>query len=150
MSALKDNLLKPGSRSAVVADCVQLVDDEVASKKGVAGVMIKGGYKAFKKLKPGIVSEAVDHLLEPFVTALDNVYADYLQSDPDKKTAFDKWAGGREKQVANELLGVTDDIIRRSDKTVIKKIYNGLRKIAEKNVIQAVPGVSRLIMKHVN
>jgi hypothetical protein len=150
MGALKDTLLDTGNRSAVVADCVQLVDDEVASKKGITGAIIKGGYKAFKKLKPGIVKDAVDHLLDKFVEVLDDIYADYLKAEPAKKKAFDTWAGGREKQIANELLGVTDAIINGSDKTVIKKIYGGLRKTAEKNVMQAVPGISRLIIKYAN
>ena len=54
--------------------------------------------------------------------------------------------GGRARD--DDLLGVTDAIIARSSKTALKKIYNGLRKIAERNVAQAVPAVGRLIDKY--
>ena len=145
MGALKDKLLEPGKRPDVVADCVQLVDNEVNAKKGVSGMVIKTGYKAFKALRPNIVKEAVDHLLDQFVEKLEKHYDACLAANA---ASFETYATPRDKEIANDLLGVTDAIIAKSDKSALKKIYGGLRKVAEKNVAQAVPGTARVIDKH--
>ena len=149
MGLLKDKLLENGSRAGVVQDCVGLVDGQVAAKKGVSGMMIKGGYKAFKAIKPTIVKEAVEILLDDFVVVLDNHYDAYLAEDPNKGTPFEKWAVMRDHKIADDMLGITDGMMNRSNKKAIKKIYQGMRKVAEKNVAEAVPDMARLIVKHV-
>ncbi|MBN2714814.1 MAG: hypothetical protein JXX14_03100 [Deltaproteobacteria bacterium] len=148
MGFLKDTILSDEKRPSVVQDCAQLVDAEVAAKSGMTGMMIKTSYKMFKAIKPTIVQTAVDHLLNDFAEKLDQQYERYLAAVPDKSQPFDRWATSRDKEIANQLLGVTDDIIARSDKAAIKKIYNGLRGVAEKNVQAAVPAVGRLVMKY--
>jgi len=148
MGILKETLLQEDKRPTVIKDCAKLVDDEVAGKRGITGVMIKGGYKAFKAIKPRIVTDAVDHLLDDFAGVLDGQYQTYIDGDPDMKVPFDRWAGDRDMEIADGLLGVTDDIMARSDKRALKKIYNGLRKVAQRNVAEAVPAVGRLVIKH--
>jgi hypothetical protein len=148
MGILKDTLLAETRRPAVVTDCAKLVDAEVAAKKGVTGLMIKGGYAAFKAVKPGIVTKAVEHLLDDFTVILDRHYDTYLADNPGRSPAFDEWARRRDSQIANDLLGVTDDIMARSDKKAIKKIYSGMRNVAQRNVAEAVPAVGRLVIKH--
>ena len=148
MGVVKDRLLDEGARPAVISDCVRLIDQEVASKRGVGGVMIKGGYKAFKKFKPSIVKDAVEALLESFTEVLDGVYEDYQKDDV--STPFDVWAGRRKSSIANSLLGITDSIMGETDKAAVKKIYGGMRKIGQKNVEEAVPGISRLVIKYVD
>ncbi|MCP4599927.1 MAG: hypothetical protein GY847_05205 [Proteobacteria bacterium] len=150
MGVVKNKLLESNVRPDVVADCVKLVDAEVASKKGVTGFMIKGGYKAFKALKPSIVKEAVEHLLDDFVTVLDHCYDEYCEASPDKSVLFEKWADKNDTRIADDMLGVTDSIMEQSNKTALKKIYNGMRGVAQRNVAQAVPGVARLIVKYVD
>ena len=147
MGVVKDRLLDEAVRDEVISDCVKLINSEVASKKGVSGMMIKGGYKAFQKFKPSIVNDAVEALLESFTEVLDGVYEDYL--DENSKTPFDAWASRKKPAIANSMLGITDSIIQNSDKPAIKKMYGGMRKIAQKNVEEAVPGISRLVMKYV-
>lgn len=148
MGIVKDVLLQEEKRPIVIEDCAKLVDAEVAAKRGVTGVMIKGGYRAFKAIKPRIVTDAVDHLLDDFTGVLDGHYQRYLDGDPDRKVPFDRWAGERDMEIADGLLGVTDDIMARSDKRALKKIYNGLRKVAQRNVAEAIPAVGRLVIKH--
>ena len=62
---LKEILLDSSRRSTVVADLQTLIDEEVAAKSGVSGTVIKTGYAAVKKIKPGIIGAAVDSLLGP-------------------------------------------------------------------------------------
>ena len=149
MGLLKDKLLENGSRTVVVQDCVVLVDKQVAAKKGVTGMMIKGGYKAFKAIKPTIVKEAVEILLDEFVVVLDHHYDAYLAEDAAQSTSFESWATSRDHKIADDMLGITDGMMERSNKKAIKKIYQGMRKVAEKNVAEAVPDMARLIVKHV-
>ncbi len=148
MGVVKDKLLDEGARPAVISDCVKLIDTEVASKKGVGGIMIRGGYKAFKKFKPSIVKDAVEALLENFTEILDGVYEEYLSEGT--KTSFDSWANSRKTSVAGSLLGITDTIIDGTDKVAVRKMYGGMRKIAKKNVEEAVPGIARLVIKYVD
>lgn len=148
MGILKDTLGKPEKRPQVVADCVRLVDGEVASKSGVTGLMIKAGYKAFTTIMPRMVENAVDVLLDEFVVVLDRHYDAYLKAEPEKRTPFDAFAKKRDAVIADDLLRITDDIMNRSSKHAIKKIYAGMRKVAERNVAEAVPGIGRLVMKH--
>ncbi len=150
MPILKDTLLAENTRPTVVTDCSDLVDQEVANKKGVSGIMIKGGYKAFKAVKPGIVTKAVEHLLNDFTVILDKYYENYTVDHPEKSPGFDVWAKKRDSQLADDLLKVTDDIMDRSDKKAIKKIYGGLRKTAQRNVAEAIPAIGRLVMKHLD
>jgi hypothetical protein len=145
MGALKDKLLETAVRPTVVVDCAALVDNEVAAKSGITGAIIKTGYKAFKAIKPTIVKEAVDHLLNDFVEVLDRYYDRFKDSG---SVSFESWVKPKDAELANDLLKVTDNIMDKSDKTTLKKIYGGLRKIAEKNVAQAVPATARLIEKH--
>jgi hypothetical protein len=148
MGILKDKLGVPEKRPTVIADCVKLVDDEVASKSGVTGLMIKGGYKAFTTIMPRMVENAVDVLLDEFIVVLDRHYEAYLKAVPDKKTSFGAWAKNRDSVIADDLLKITDAIMDRSNKTAIKKIYSGMRKVAQRNVAEAVPGIGRLVERH--
>lgn len=148
MGILKDKLSQPERRPQIIADCVRLVDGEVASKSGVTGLMIKAGYKAFTTIMPRMVENAVDVLLDEFVVVLDRHYDAYLNAEPEKKTPFDSWAKKRDTVIADDLLKITDEIMNRSNKNAIKKIYSGMRKVAQRNVADAVPAIGRLVLKY--
>ncbi len=148
MGVAKDKLLDENTRPSVVEDGVRLVDSEVAAKKGITGVLIKGGYKGFKKLKPGIMNEAVNGLLDKFVDIIDRHYSEYLEEVPDKSTSFGTWAQRRDARIADDMLSITDNYMNKSSIKVLTKIYYGMRKIGEKSVIQAIPGMSKLVMKY--
>lgn len=145
---LKEKITDPGVREVVIKDCVNVVDGEVAAKKGITGMMIKGGYKAFKAIKPGIVEEAVRRLLDDFCDVLDKEYESFCQDESKGNQSFEQWASRRDAQIADDLLGITDDIMNRTVRTVLQKIYRGLRGLAQKNVAAAVPAIARLVMKH--
>jgi len=148
MGVLKDKLSQAERRPQLITDCVKLVDSEVASKSGVTGLMIKSGYKMFTTIMPRMVENAVDVLLDEFLVVLDRHYDAYLKAVPDQKTPFESWAKSRDSLIADDLLKITDDIMNRSNKTAIKKIYAGMRKVAQRNVAEAVPGIGRLVSKH--
>lgn len=146
MSELRTRL-EQVERKTVIRDCVALIDDEVAAKGGLSGATLKAGYAIVKKLKDGRMIEiAIDKLLDEFADAMSPVYEEFLADDSATKFASHVTKHG--KRAANALLGITDSKASRAESKVIKSTYEKLRSSAEKHVIDALPGVGRLIDKH--
>lgn len=138
--------LETVDRQTVIDDTATLIDEEVAAKSGFSGMALKGGYRVVKKVKPNMIEDAVDHLLDDFSEALDPLYQDFLE-DEDTAT-FEAYLQDHDDQAAEDLLSITDDRAEKSDKKVLKKTYGKLRGQAEKHVREALPGVGRLIDRH--
>ena len=147
MSTLKDIICAPENRDNVISDAVRLVDSEVASKSGISGMAIKAGYKVVNGIKPTLVRDAVNNLLDKFVDRLEPFYADWVGKN--KSPSFDAFLNGQSKEVANALLAVTDERAERVDNMTVKKTYKSLRPYGEKNVIAAIPGLGSVLSKYV-
>jgi hypothetical protein len=141
---LKDLLLAPGRRAAVIDDCLQLVDDQVARKSGLSGLAIKGAYGIVKTVKPGFVREAVDNLLDEFVERLEPLYSAATGAGTEVSAYFAAHAS----DVAEGLLGVTDARAQHAANATVKKAYEKLRPTAKKHVEAAVPGVGLVVARH--
>ncbi|OQO90724.1 DUF6918 family protein [Saccharomonospora piscinae] len=141
---LKEILLDSSRRPAVVTDLQTLIDEEVADKSGVSGTVIKTGYAAVKKIKPGIIGSAVDSLLDEFVAALEPIFADFKASGA---SDFGSYLPTR-PDAADALLSVTDARAEKSDRDSIKKVYTKLRPKGKENVEEALPRLGKLIDKH--
>ena len=146
MATLTDILLVPGNRPKVVADCVQVINEEVDSKGGLTGLAVKGAFALVKAVKPGFVNEAVDHMLDDFVGRLDPFYAEALS----KNEPVGPLMNAKAPQVADALLAISDERAQRSKNANLKKAYEKLRPTGKKHVEQAVPRVGRLIQKYVS
>ena len=144
MSTLSEMLLIPGNRPKVVADCVQVINEEVDSKGGLTGLAVKGAYALVKAVKPGFVAEAVDHMLDDFVKRLEPFWADAQA----KKEPVGPLMNARASQVADALLTISDERAARSSNGTLKKAYDKLRPTGKKNVEAAVPRLGRLIAKY--
>jgi hypothetical protein len=144
MPTLTDMLLAPGARPKVIADCVQLINEEVDSKGGLTGLAVKGAYALVKAVKPGFINEAVDHMLDDFVKRLEPFWAE-AQS---KNEPIGPLLSSRAPQVADALLSISDERAARSTNQSLKKAYEKLRPTGKKHVEQAVPRVGRLIQKY--
>lgn len=142
---LKEILLDDAKRPAVVNDMRQLIDEEVEAKSGVSGLAIKGGYGLVKKVKPGIIGDAVDALLDDFTARLEPFYADFQGAGAGSLADY---FAGRSGEVADALLGVTDARAEQSRRESIKKVYAKLRPQGKKNVEEALPRLGALIQKH--
>ena len=147
MGKLAEALLSQDNRPAVIRDCAQLIDGEVARKTGITGMAIKGGYKIFKKVKPGIVEEAMDSLLDEFVEKLDPIYEEYRTQHAGE--SLERYLVGNGPRIADTLLEITDGRAKASEHRVIKKAYYKLRPMAEKQIQDALPAVSKLVEKYV-
>lgn len=145
MSTLQTILEDPSRRARIVSDCVDLVDSEVASKGGLSGLAVKAPYAVVKALKPGIVTEMVDKLLDEFVLTLEPLYAEHRAAPNGSLSSF---MSARAGAVAQALLGVTDRRARGATHETLRKIYEKLRPTAAKHVEQAVPGIARVLEKN--
>jgi hypothetical protein len=144
MPTLTDMLLAPGNRPKVIADCVQLINEEVDSKGGLTGIAVKASYALVKAIKPGFINEAVDHMLDDFVKRLEPFWADAQA----KNEPIGPLMNGRASQVSDALLAISDERAQRSSNPTLKKAYEKLRPTGKKHVEQAVPRVGRLVQKY--
>ncbi|GAA4486425.1 hypothetical protein GCM10023094_42750 [Rhodococcus olei] len=145
VAALNETLLDPARLPAVVADVQELIDAEVSDKSGASGLALKTGYGAVKKVGPSIVPDAVEGLLPNFITRLEPFWQDFGTAGG---TGFGDFLTARSDEVADALLGVTDEKIEGTSKTAVKKVYSTLRPSAKKNVVEALPRLGALVEKH--
>src|SRR5947209_8873502 len=122
MPTLTEILLVPGNRPKVVADCVQLIEEEVSSKGGLTGLAVKGAYALVKAVKPGFVSEAVDNMLDDFVKRLEPFYAAAQSNNEPIGPALN----ARASEVAESLLAISDERAQRAKNNGLKKAYEKL------------------------
>jgi len=134
-------------RPRLLSDCERLIDDEVASKGGLTGLAIKAAYKVVCALKPGLIRELMDGLIDDFVKRLEPFYTQHRAGGGDPKAFGDVLAGQR-SSVADALLGITDDRAKRAKNETLKSAYARLRPQAKKHVEEAVPRVGRTLAPH--
>ncbi|MDG3009215.1 hypothetical protein G4X40_03540 [Rhodococcus sp. D2-41] len=145
VAALKEALLGDSRLKVVVADVQGLIDAEVADKKGASGLAVKGGYAAVKKVGPSIVPDAIEGLLPGFVGKLEPYWDDFRSTGG---SSFAEYLTARGDEVADALLGVTDERIEGTSKTAVKKVYSSMRSSAKKNVVEALPRLGALVEQH--
>lgn len=147
MPSLLETLTDPTKKQSVVRDCLQILDEEVASKSGISGFAIKAGFKAVQGIKPGFIPDVVEGLMPEFAKAIDPVYQDAIQSTSDAKS-LETHLNNNASKMADALLSITDGRAERTKYTAAKATYHQLRGSAKKHVEAAVPKLSRLIAKY--
>jgi hypothetical protein len=140
---LYELLADPARRDRIVADCVRIVDDEVAAKGGLSGRLIRAGYASFQKMRPGIVAPALTRLL-PMMAPVIQTHWDAGLASGDADAHFRQ----NSQRIAEDLLGVTDGLAARSDNRVLTTLYRSLRPAAKDPVATAVPRLPALLRAH--
>lgn len=149
---MTDNLKKvlldePSNRKRLLGDCVNLIDREVAAKKGLSGLAIKGGFKIVQAVKPGFIEETMDFLLDEFVAHLEPVYEQYRGQQGEN---LERFLVNRDRQVADQLLGITDKHARKTGNPGVKKAYEKLRPQAQNHVAEAIPRVAKMLTSYIS
>lgn len=132
-------------RPRILNDCERLIEDEVGAKSGFTGLAIKGAYKIVCSVKPGVIREALDGLLDDFVTRLEPFYAQHRDLGAADPKQFGGYLSKRPGEVADALLGITDDRAKRAKNATLKGAYEKLRPQAKKHVEEAVPRVGKTL-----
>jgi len=138
---------QPERRRAVVEDCVKLVESEVRAKSGITGFAVKTAFTVVKALKPTMIHELVEALLDEFVGQLDPFYAEHQREG--SAESLERYLAARSDRVAESLLAVTDRRAERSTHRTLVGAYQKLRPKGKEHVLAAVPGVGRVLDRHV-
>ncbi|HWO21500.1 MAG TPA: hypothetical protein VNO30_22180 [Kofleriaceae bacterium] len=141
MPSLVEQLGKEPQREKVVSDCVDLIDSQVKQK----GFVIKSAYATIKAIKKRFVPEVVDSLLDDWLGKLQPHYDKWAAT---KQGTFSDHVIARSDDVAEDLLSVTDARAQKTSHTTAKKMYQRMRDTAKKNVVEAIPELSRMIERH--
>lgn len=143
MPSLVSVIADPNRRRNVVDDGVEVIEAEVASKSGLTGMAIKAAFATVKKLRPGFVGSALNHLLDDFAAKVDPIWTECSAGAGDPLPRF----VARGPQVADALLSITDRRAQGASGPV-RATYDKLRPEAKKHVEAAIPRVGGLLKKH--
>lgn len=135
-------------RAALLTDCERLIDSEVKGKGGLSGIAIKGAFKIVSKIKPGMIRDAMDNLIDSFVERLEPLFKEHSGAGGEPKD-FGTFLTKNAARAADALLGVTDDRASRAKNKTLKSAYDKLRPQAKKHVVDAIPGAGRVFAKHI-
>ena len=140
-ASLIDQLGKDPVRPNVITDCVNLIDAQVKQK----GFMMKTAYATVKGLKKKFVPDVVDSLLDDWLGKLQPHYEKW---GAQKSSSFSDYVIARSDDVAEDLLSVTDARAEKTSHTTAKKLYLRMRDSAKKNVVEAIPELTRTLEKY--
>jgi hypothetical protein len=141
--SLGDAINEQSKKTAIVADCGKLIDEEVSDKGGLSGLAVKAGYHAVKSIKPGFIAEVVEKLLPEFGQKTLPIWE---EGKKDGKAVAHFVAS--KSRVADALLAITDAKAKNASSSLIRGTYEKLRGSAKKNVEEAVPRLARLLEKY--
>jgi hypothetical protein len=144
-ATLHEILLAPDTQPAVVADCLKLIEQEVASKSGISGTAVKLAYKTANAFASGYLQHTVESLLPDFVTELEPFWADFAASGAG---GFGDYLVKRGDEVSQALLSVTDAKAKVSERPTIIKAYGAVRGGAAKHIVAALPNVGAMVQKY--
>jgi hypothetical protein len=144
-ATLEQILLTPDAQPNVVADCLTLIEQEVAGKHGVSGTAVKLAYKTANTFAKGYLRSTVESLLPDLVTELEPYWADFTASGA---SGFGDYLAKRGDEVSEALLSVSDARAKISGRPVIIKAYGTVRGGAAKHVAAALPNVGALVEKY--
>jgi hypothetical protein len=143
MGTLTEVLADPAKRRRVVDDGVAMIEAEVADKSGLSGMAIKGAFGMVKKVRPGFVGGALNHLIDDFAPQVDPFWLDYQKVGGDARAYFTKNGAA----IADALLKVTD-MRSQGASGPVRTTYDKLRPEAAKHVQAAMPRFADLLKKH--
>jgi hypothetical protein len=140
---ISDVLNDPNKEASVVADCVKLIDEQVAAKGGMSGLAFKAAYSGVKGVRPGYIDGAIGRLLPEAFNALDSIWSEGLQTgDP---VGF---LSQNRSRAADALLSITDARIEKTTNGFVRGSYNKFRNSAKTDVEEAIPGLAKIIDNH--
>lgn len=140
---LTEGLNDPNKRASLVADCVTLIDEQVAAKGGMGGLAWKAAYGTVKGVNPGYIAGAIDRILPDILAALDPMWNEGVQSgDPVG------YLNQNSSRAADAVLSVTDTRIEKSNNGVVRGAYNKLRNSAKGEVETAIPALAKILDKY--
>ena len=145
MATLESTLLTPDRREKLVADCVRVIEAQIASRGPIRRLALGAGLAVLDAIKPRALPRAVGALLPEFAAALDPLYQRFLA---DKRAEFSQFLDAHPDEAVHALIAVTDRRVRASAHAAVRSAYARLRPRAESEVRDALPVLGRLLSAH--
>jgi hypothetical protein len=145
MATLESTLLSPNRREKLVADCVRLIEAQIASRGPIRRIALGAGLAVLDAIKPHALQRAVGGLLPDFAAALDPLYQRFLTS---KRVDFSEFLDAHPTEAVEALIAVTDRRARNSANAAVRATYERLRGSAETEVRSALPALGRVLSSH--
>jgi hypothetical protein len=142
---LQEILLTPETKPRVVADCRELIDQQIKDKSGISATALKVAYKTVTSFAPGYLHDTINNMLPSFVEQLEPFWAEFTASG---SARFGDYLSKRGPEVAEALLAQTDNMAAYSERPTIVKAYKAVRGSAAKNIEGALPAVGDLVQKY--
>jgi hypothetical protein len=144
-ATLEEILLAPETQPQVIADCLTLIDAELADKSGISGSALKLAYKTVSSFASGYVRETVVNILPLAAARLQPYWTDFRAAGGG---AFGDYLAKRGEEVAESLLTITDGWAEESDKAIVVKAYRAVRSGAARHIEAALPRLGDLVLKY--
>ncbi|NJN31950.1 MAG: hypothetical protein HC824_17150 [Synechococcales cyanobacterium RM1_1_8] len=129
--------------ASIAEDCAKLMDEQVATKKGISGMAMKATYGVVKGIGADYIPKALTKLLPETLTALDPIWAEGLEKgDPVAHLSENR------DRAADTILSITDARIEKSSNGVITGVYGKMRKSVKDDIAAAVPGLAKILGEH--
>ncbi|HEY9547339.1 MAG TPA: hypothetical protein VIR56_15115 [Solimonas sp.] len=142
MKSLTEIVWSPFQRDAFAADLVRLVEQHVASVRGLRGIGLKTGLALLKAAKPDLLDGALRRNAAQFIAALQPLYEDF-QTGPDRD--FSVYLQKRADDGRDALLAVADARVEKSSNGALQAAYRKLRGSVEIEIAAAMPALGKLI-----
>ena len=139
-------LLQQPKRAEVVRDASDVLNAEVADKRGMTGLAVKATFKVVRKLSSDFVPRAIDDLLDDFMKQIEPFWTAWKEADDG--SSCKQYFVQHGASVADSLLAITDDRASRSKHKTLVKAYKKLRPMGKEHVIASMPRVGALIETH--
>lgn len=112
MATLQEMLLAPDTRPRVVADCEELVTNQVAELSGVTGAAVKLAYNTVRRFDSNHIHGMIETILPSVADALQPYWAQFSAEYTPSSGDFGSFLAARDEEVSEALLAITD---RRRD-----------------------------------
>jgi hypothetical protein len=145
VAPLREMLLAPQIKPQVVADCQELVKQELSAKSGISATAIKIAYKVVTTFAPGYYQSAIESMLPDMTEQLEPFWADFITTGG---SGFGDYLAKRGEEVAEALLVVTDTMAGGSERAAIVKAYKSVRGGASKHIEAALPNLGAMVQKY--
>ncbi|MBX2866175.1 MAG: hypothetical protein KTR27_21695 [Leptolyngbyaceae cyanobacterium MAG.088] len=140
---LSEKIQDAAVRANIAEDCAKLIDKQVATKGGLAGIAMKTAYGVIKGVGASYIPGAIDRLLPDACQALDPLWQEGAEAgDPVK------YLSENSDRTADSILSVTDARIANTSNGVVSATYKKLRKSVKNDVEAAVPDLAQIIGSH--
>jgi hypothetical protein len=141
---LSEAIKEPAIKDSIVADCTQLIDQQVAAKQGLSGMALKATYGVVKGIGANYVPGAIGRLLPDACTALEPMWNEGVAAgDPAH------YLSENSAQAAEMILSITDARAAKTSNGVVRSAYQKLRKSVKGDIETAVPGLATILATHV-